>query len=120
MTFGSSISTCLGKYANFKGRAIRSEYWWFYLFFVIISIVSSVISGVMFEIGDPMSQGLPAIVNLAFTLPLLSAGARRLHDIGKSIMIWHQILSDNPKQTSPCIPDLAKLYEDAFKSNQTF
>ena len=90
MTFGSSISTCLGKYANFKGRAIRSEYWWFYLFFVIISIVSSVISGVMFEFGDPMSQGLPAIVNLAFTLPLLSAGARRLHDIGKSG--WWQLI----------------------------
>ena len=31
MTFGESVSTCLKKYFVFKGRASRSEYWWFQL-----------------------------------------------------------------------------------------
>ena len=35
MTFGQSISTCFAKYATFKGRASRSEFWWFILFSVL-------------------------------------------------------------------------------------
>ncbi|MDC3001432.1 DUF805 domain-containing protein [Actinomycetota bacterium] len=32
MTFGQSISTCFSNFANFQGRARRSEFWWFFLF----------------------------------------------------------------------------------------
>lgn len=32
MTFSESISTCMKKYVDFKGRATRSEYWWFIFF----------------------------------------------------------------------------------------
>ena len=32
MTFQDSIKTCLTKYADFSDRAVRSEYWWFFLF----------------------------------------------------------------------------------------
>ena len=32
MTFIQSIKFCLSHYANFEGRATRSEFWWFFLF----------------------------------------------------------------------------------------
>ena len=38
MSFGKAVATCLKKYANFKGRARRSEYWWFWLLTYIPSV----------------------------------------------------------------------------------
>ncbi len=37
MTFGNAISTCLSKFFDFNGRASRPEYWWFYLFSVLLA-----------------------------------------------------------------------------------
>jgi len=37
MTFGKAIATCLAKYFDFNGRASRAEYWWFYLFTILLS-----------------------------------------------------------------------------------
>lgn len=74
-----SISTCLKKYVTFGGRASRSEYWFFFLFTLIISsiVTSMVESGV-----------LPTAVYYAFSialfLPGLAVTVRRLHDKGKS------------------------------------
>ena len=31
MTFGESVSTCFKKYFVIKGRASKSEFWWFQL-----------------------------------------------------------------------------------------
>ena len=80
MTLGQAISTCLGKYATFNGRASRSEYWWFILFGVLINWGATLI-------GGDRAGGL---VNVALLLPQLAVGARRLHDIGKSG--WWQLL----------------------------
>lgn len=41
MSFGESVKTCFQKYVTFKGRARRSEYWWFCLLNLIVSIVTS-------------------------------------------------------------------------------
>jgi len=38
MTFGESVSTCLCKYANFNGRASRSEFWWFFVFSLLVDL----------------------------------------------------------------------------------
>ncbi len=73
MTFQQAVQTCFSKYVDFSGRARRSEYWWFVLAYVILAIVSGFIHEYIY-----------VIVVLAFILPLLAAGARRLHDIGKS------------------------------------
>ena len=48
MTFGESINTCLNKYATMRGRAPRSEFWWFVVFYWIAQIVTS---GSFFLIG---------------------------------------------------------------------
>ena len=44
MTFIESIQTCFRKYATFDGTAGRSEYWWFFLFLVIASMILGQIS----------------------------------------------------------------------------
>jgi uncharacterized membrane protein YhaH (DUF805 family) len=80
MDFQQAVKTCLKKYAEFGGRASRSEYWWFILAMFVLQIVVSVI------LGDIVAL----LVNLALLLPQLAAGTRRLHDMGKSG--WFQLL----------------------------
>ncbi|CAN5553844.1 DUF805 domain-containing protein [soil metagenome] len=79
MNFGQAISSCLSNYATFSGRASRSEFWWFFLFQVLLSIAASMIS-----------DKLNGLASLALLLPALAVGARRLHDIGRSG--WWQLL----------------------------
>jgi DNA-binding CsgD family transcriptional regulator len=73
MTFFESISTCLRKYADFNGRASRPEFWWFAL---AVTLVASALTY--------LSQALASAFLVAVLLPFLAAGARRLHDTGKS------------------------------------
>ena len=80
----------MGKYGTFSGRASRSEYWWFYLFTILMSWGSTLVSGAMYSFDDPMIDIIPSIVSLVFLVPALAAGCRRLHDIGKSG--WWQLL----------------------------
>lgn len=71
------------KYAQFSGRATRSEYWYFTLFATIVYIIAMVIDGLLANI----TGGMPIfmiITMLGFLVPSLAVGIRRLHDIGKS------------------------------------
>lgn len=82
MTLSEAISTCMGKYADFSGRASRSEYWWFFLFALLLSWASSLVG---FTVNtDWGSDVLNMITNLALLLPSLAVSARRLHDTGRS------------------------------------
>lgn len=90
MNFGQSISTCMGKYATFSGRASRSEFWWFYLFTILLQWGASIVGAVTMG-GDPFAQEIwPLIISLALLLPILAATTRRLHDIGRTG--WWQLL----------------------------
>ena len=85
MNFIQSISTCMGKYATFSGRATRSEFWWFYLFTVLVNFGASFIGNFLFfSTFNPFFLYLPTIISLVFFLPGLAVSARRLHDIGRS------------------------------------
>jgi uncharacterized membrane protein YhaH (DUF805 family) len=66
---------------NFRGRARRKEYWSLILF-VIITIFITMSVGDLFNFQK--SQYLLGIPFVIFFLPVLSAGVRRMHDIGKS------------------------------------
>ena len=79
MGFGDAIKTCFSKYAEFKGRASRPEYWWFFLSYLIVYVVALVLMS-----ANRSFSILVWIVLLAYFLPLLAAGVRRLHDTGKS------------------------------------
>ncbi|MEU6092645.1 DUF805 domain-containing protein [Streptomyces sp. NPDC047085] len=68
----------LKKYAVFSGRARRSEYWYFLLFYVILY---AVFFGVGLAIKVP---ALVAIVVVGLLLPHWGVSVRRLHDTGRS------------------------------------
>jgi uncharacterized membrane protein YhaH (DUF805 family) len=79
----------LKKYAVFSGRSQRSEYWFYVLFYLIISIVLSVIDSLVFKAG---SMGiLGGVFALAMLVPSIAVAARRLHDTGRSG--WWQLLA---------------------------
>lgn len=69
----------LKKYAVFSGRASRAEYWYFFLFYIIIAVVLYIIDSVLKTKGM-----LAGLFYLAIILPYLGVTIRRLHDIGKS------------------------------------
>ena len=87
MTFVDSVKTCLAKYADFSGRATRSEYWWFYLAFILFYMAGLVLAGILSSISETLGMigfGIVALGALGFILPSLAAGVRRLHDVDKS------------------------------------
>ena len=71
------------KYAQFDGRATRSEYWYFVLFTTIAYIVAMVIDGLLAGLTGGMPI-LTIIIMLGLLVPSIAVGIRRLHDIGKS------------------------------------
>ena len=80
MTFFESIKTCFSKYADFDGRASRSEFWWWVLFVFLASSATSMLS--------PVVSGL---FSLGVLLPNIAVGARRLHDTDRSG--WLQLIA---------------------------
>ena len=75
MEFTSSIKRNMttAAYAQFTGRASRSEYWWFYLFTVLATAAADTFGG---AVGN--------LASFAFFLPGLALMVRRLHDVGRS------------------------------------
>lgn len=79
MSFPDAVRSGLTNYANFNGRARRSEYWFFALFAFLVYVVAYII--------DAVAGTYPIfylVAALALLLPGLSMGVRRLHDTGKS------------------------------------
>lgn len=75
----------LGKYAQFKGRAGRSEFWMFYLVYFIIGAIFSILMNLVASISFLyyIILVLQVIVILGLLVPTLAVSVRRLHDIGK-------------------------------------
>ncbi|MFN8182982.1 MAG: DUF805 domain-containing protein [Candidatus Nanopelagicales bacterium] len=102
MSFGQAISTCFKKYAVFRGRASRSEFWYWVLFLIIVNIVVSILDSLFgfqintvtnTETGNSVTSvynvgWLSTIWSLAVMLPTLAVSVRRLHDVGKSGWWW--------------------------------
>ena len=74
MNMIEAVKAGFSKYATFEGRSRRSEYWWFFLFSMIIALILNVIS-------PGLLGGIWALVTL---LPSIAVGARRLHDIDRT------------------------------------
>jgi uncharacterized membrane protein YhaH (DUF805 family) len=74
MEFVTAIKTCFSKYATFQGRAGRAEYWWWFLFLVLVNLV----------LWQTRSNVITGIVGIALLLPNWAVSVRRLHDVNHS------------------------------------
>lgn len=73
MDFFTAIKTCFAKYADFTGRATRSEFWWFVLFLFLADLVLFAVLHLLWY-----------VFTIAVFLPRLAVAVRRLHDIDRS------------------------------------
>jgi uncharacterized membrane protein YhaH (DUF805 family) len=96
MNMMQSVQSVYGNYVTFSRRAARSEYWWYFLFSIIVSILLGIIEtrlglgeGVVTSGNGTFSANysggiLSGIWALGNLLPSLAVGVRRLHDTDRS------------------------------------
>tara|TARA_B100001173_G_C15657465_1_gene408003 strand:- start:38 stop:484 length:447 start_codon:yes stop_codon:yes gene_type:complete len=101
MNFLVSIKTCFKKYADFKGRASRSEFWYFFLLLLLGSILSLVSYVYFFDNSEIYYSFSDTLYNLLYysligiiclfygiiAIPLIAVTIRRIHDVGHSGLI---------------------------------
>lgn len=91
-------------YANFNGRARRSDYWYVALAEAVIGVVFGILAGIIMAIVynvtwddevmavvGAIAGGILCLYSLATIIPHLSLTVRRLHDIGKGgvyLLLW--------------------------------
>ena len=94
MTFSQSVHNVLiGNYANFKGTASLSEYWWFALFFMLVLLVVQFCTSVISSFAGVSCTEYGPIGNMAFWacvlplyIPVLAVWVRRCHGEGRSTL----------------------------------
>jgi uncharacterized membrane protein YhaH (DUF805 family) len=79
MSFIDAVKICFVKYANFKGCASRAEFWWWFVFTLVVTAALRTIS-----------YNVSGVFSVATFLPSLAVAARRLHDTDRSG--WWQLL----------------------------
>jgi uncharacterized membrane protein YhaH (DUF805 family) len=97
MSFVGAIQSGFRNYVNFRGKASRSEFWYWVLFVVLIGLVVSTIESVIWpadelqgdwmqDLSNISAQPTPLsnILSIALFLPNLAVTARRFHDAGFS------------------------------------
>ena len=105
MSFFDAVTSAFRKYFDFSGRASRSEFWWFFLFCVLLYMLTFSLS--VDDFGPPvesnaealfLSQALTSWFGVAFIVtlvPSISISVRRFHDINMSGW-WYVILQIAP------------------------
>jgi uncharacterized membrane protein YhaH (DUF805 family) len=102
LSFSEAIKTCFLKYAEFRGRASRPEFWWFALLYYLVIFVPIVSLIAVDSVGrgdqpwDEADMNVAGVVFgivigvavLALLIPYLAVGTRRLHDTGKPGWWW--------------------------------
>lgn len=100
MGFIDAVKSAFRKYVVFSGRAARSEYWWFFLFAMIGSIVAGILDLVLFGSSVTTETSYSAttaftplntLFSLAILLPSLSISVRRFHDLDRTgwwLLAW--------------------------------
>ena len=90
MNFTAAIRSFWSRFADFKGRSRRSEYWYVQLFLVVTNLAVAGIDLALMD-GDVdrfIANGGGGIVGLiwifATIVPALAVLIRRLHDTGKT------------------------------------
>ena len=94
VSYGVAVRRAFSNYATFYGRASRSEYWWFYLFFIVVFYALYGAGMILMVTGEYNYSALGIIgiiimilacfAGLACALPSWAVTIRRLHDTGRS------------------------------------
>ena len=84
MEFWEAVRSVFSKYAQFSGRARRSEYWWYSLFTVLVSLALGAVDGAIFGFEESDPSPISGLYGLATFIPGLSVSVRRLHDTNRS------------------------------------
>ena len=93
MSFFDAVASAFRRYFDFSSRSSRSEFWWFFLFCVLLYLLT--FSLTINELGqldennpeDFLSKALTSWFGLAFIftlIPSISVSVRRFHDINMS------------------------------------
>jgi uncharacterized membrane protein YhaH (DUF805 family) len=83
MGFEQAIKTCFLKYADFTGRAPRSEFWYFFLFAFLLRAAGQYLDSLVLG-PSPGLFTFGQAAGAAIFLPMIAVGARRFHDIDQS------------------------------------
>lgn len=78
MSFDAAIRSALRQYATFRGRATRPEFWWWYLFSVLVNVVAASVDQLTDATLGVSFVG--ALASLGLLIPTLAVSVRRLHD----------------------------------------
>ena len=90
MDFQTSVKTCFKKYADFSGRALRSEFWFFCLFSLLAGIITTIVDIMILGYSIESYGPLNLIFSVAIFIPSIAVTARRLHDVNRSG--WWQLI----------------------------
>lgn len=97
MTFAQAVKTCFSKYVSFEGRAARPEFWWFYLFTILVFIAEAIVLLIFLGVSAAANSVewlwiiwlvVMVLTGLALVLPTISVSVRRLHDTHNSGWLW--------------------------------
>lgn len=105
MGFGQAISSGFSHYVDWKGRAGRSEFWYWILFTILAAIAAGVVDSLLGLRVFSEQDGFIGIVyssigwvasltSLILFLPTISMEVRRLHDTGRTGWWWWLHLLD--------------------------
>ena len=91
-SFIEAIKVCFAKYSDFKGRASRSEFWWFFLvqlfYSSVLGIAMNAVALSMIGASNVVGLMLTALAQMILTLvilvPYCAVGVRRFHDTNRS------------------------------------
>ncbi|MDP3403630.1 MAG: DUF805 domain-containing protein [Brevundimonas sp.] len=83
------------RYVDFGGRSDRKEFWYYFLFYLIVSAMLSVLDRAVFpsalDVDGDLLQPLTSIFAIGSLVPNISVSVRRLHDTGRSgwwALLW--------------------------------
>jgi uncharacterized membrane protein YhaH (DUF805 family) len=108
MTFTESIATCFKKIVNYKGRASRSEFWWFWLLGVVFYLLFKFKVVIRYITISEIISFVVILILFVYSLALVSACVRRLHDTNYSgwwllgfvsLVIFSKLISIISKKT---------------------
>ena len=74
-----AVRLALLNYSNFRGRTKRADFWFFYLFTILLNIPTAILDRLLLG-GHGYIENLSGILLI---VPSIAVGVRRMHDVDK-------------------------------------